>query len=74
MERAQQATGQLIYRNEDLDSLRCKLRYSESAVEDLRWFGIDWEDITSVFWAVVLSLAFRTYLVQTYGHHGAASY
>ncbi|MEC7487554.1 MAG: glutamate--tRNA ligase family protein, partial [Verrucomicrobiota bacterium] len=39
MQRAQQAGGELIYRNEDLDTLRCKLTYLESALEDLRWFG-----------------------------------
>ncbi|MAS63922.1 MAG: tRNA glutamyl-Q synthetase [Coraliomargarita sp.] len=44
MQRAQQADGQLIYRNEDLDTLRCKVAYAESAVEDLRWFGIDWDE------------------------------
>ena len=44
MQRAQQADGQLIYRNEDLDRLRCKLAYAESAVDDLRWFGIDWDE------------------------------
>ena len=44
MQRAQQAGGQLIYRNEDLDTLRCMPKFSKSAVEDLRWFGINWDE------------------------------
>ena len=32
MERAQSANGTLIFRDEDLDTQRCKLEYSQSAL------------------------------------------
>ena len=32
----------MIYRTEDLDPQRCKAEYSQAAMEDLRWIGIDW--------------------------------
>jgi glutamyl-tRNA synthetase len=44
MERAAEASGQLIYREEDLDPQRCGKAYAESAIEDLRWFGCDWQE------------------------------
>jgi len=44
MQRAQKAGGNLIYREEDLDSQRCKLRFAQGAVEDLRWFGCNWHE------------------------------
>lgn len=44
MERAQEAGGTLIYRDEDLDPQRCKAEYAEGAIEDLRWFGCDWQE------------------------------
>ena len=44
MERAQKAGGHLIYREEDLDTQRCKLGFAQSAVEDLRWFGFNWHE------------------------------
>ena len=44
MQRAQKAGGHLIYREEDLDSQRCKLGFAQSAVEDLRWFGCNWHE------------------------------
>jgi glutamyl-tRNA synthetase len=43
MERAQAAGGQLLYRDEDLDPQRCKPEFSDGAIEDLRWFGCDWQ-------------------------------
>ena len=36
--------GTLIYRNEDLDPLRCKANFTEAALEDMRWLGLDWEE------------------------------
>ncbi len=44
MERAREAAGQLIYRDEDLDPQRCKPEYAAGAIEDLRWFGCDWDE------------------------------
>ena len=44
MERAQSANGTLIFRDEDLDTQRCKLEYSQSALEDLKWFGCNWQE------------------------------
>ena len=36
--------GILILRNEDLDADRCRPEYTEAMVEDLRWFGFNWEE------------------------------
>ncbi len=44
MERAREAGGQLIFRDEDLDLQRCKPEFSKGAIEDLRWFGCDWNE------------------------------
>ena len=44
MERALEAGGTLIYREEDLDPERCRKVYAESAIQDLRWFGCDWQE------------------------------
>ena len=44
MERAKEAGGQLIFRDEDLDSQRCKQEFSRGAIKDLRWFGCDWQE------------------------------
>ncbi len=42
-QRAAQHGGQLILRNEDLDSLRCRPEFVQAMIEDLRWLGIEWE-------------------------------
>lgn len=44
MERAREAGGTLIYRDEDLDPDRCKPEYAEAAIEDLHWFGCEWDE------------------------------
>lgn len=44
MERAKEAGGQLIYRDEDLDPQRCKPEFANAAIEDLRWFGCNWDE------------------------------
>ncbi|MBR90268.1 MAG: tRNA glutamyl-Q(34) synthetase GluQRS [Verrucomicrobiales bacterium] len=41
-QRAQSNNGQLLYRNEDLDPQRCKTKYRQAAIEDLKWLGIQW--------------------------------
>ena len=40
--RADEHGGQLIFRNEDLDSLRCRSEFVQAMFEDLRWLGIEW--------------------------------
>lgn len=41
-QRAAEHRGQLIFRNEDLDSQRCRPEFVEAMFEDLRWLGIGW--------------------------------
>lgn len=41
-QRAAEHHGQLIFRNEDLDSQRCRAEFVRAMLEDLRWLGIDW--------------------------------
>lgn len=43
-ERARAAGGTLIYRDDDLDGPRCKPEFSAAALEDLRWFGLEWQE------------------------------
>ena len=43
-ERARANGGELILRNEDLDSTRFKLEFVEAMLEDLRWFGFEWRE------------------------------
>ncbi len=43
-ERAEQNKGQLIFRNEDLDSQRCRAEFVAAMFEDLRWLGIEWSE------------------------------
>jgi glutamyl-tRNA synthetase len=42
--RARAAHGQLVFRNEDLDSQRSKPEFVTAMVEDLRWLGVDWDE------------------------------
>jgi glutamyl-tRNA synthetase len=43
-ERAQQGGGKLILRIEDLDHDRCRPRFRDAIAEDLRWFGLQWDE------------------------------
>ena len=43
-ERARENQGQLILRNEDLDSQRCRAEFASAMLEDLRWLGIAWSE------------------------------
>ncbi len=43
-ERARQNGGVLILRNEDLDRTRCRPEFVAAMIEDLRWFGLDWQE------------------------------
>jgi glutamyl-tRNA synthetase len=37
-------SGTLIFRNEDLDRARCRPEFVSAAMEDLRWFGFEWQE------------------------------
>jgi len=43
-ERAKAANGLLVLRNEDLDRARCKPEFVAAMMEDLRWFGFEWQE------------------------------
>lgn len=43
-ERCRAAGGVLVYRNDDLDGPRCKPEFAQVAMEDLRWFGLRWDE------------------------------
>ena len=43
-ERARAHGGELILRNEDLDSTRYKMEFVDAMLEDLRWFGFEWSE------------------------------
>jgi glutamyl/glutaminyl-tRNA synthetase len=43
-ERARENRGELILRNKDLDSQRCRAEFVRAMIEDLRWLGIDWSE------------------------------
>lgn len=44
LERARQHQGLLVLRNEDLDVSRCRPEFVEAMIEDLRWFGLVWQE------------------------------
>jgi glutamyl/glutaminyl-tRNA synthetase len=43
-ERARAAGGMLLLRVQDLDRERCRAEFASAVEEDLRWFGIDWQE------------------------------
>jgi glutamyl/glutaminyl-tRNA synthetase len=43
-QRAKENGGELILRNEDLDSTRFKMDFVSAMLEDLRWFGFEWSE------------------------------
>jgi glutamyl-tRNA synthetase len=43
-QRARANGGELILRNEDLDSTRFKMEFAGAMLEDLRWFGFEWSE------------------------------
>ena len=43
-DRAREHGGTLILRNEDLDRQRCKPEFVATMIEDLRWFGFEWQE------------------------------
>ncbi|MEO0541266.1 MAG: glutamate--tRNA ligase family protein [Cyanobacteria bacterium P01_A01_bin.105] len=42
--RARQAGGRLVLRIEDLDRARCQPQYEADMLEDLAWFGLEWDE------------------------------
>ena len=42
--RAQNASGTLVFRNEDLDPQRSRPEFVDAMFEDLRWLGIRWQE------------------------------
>lgn len=42
-QRARQAGGELLYREEDLDPQRCQAEFAAAALEDLAWLGLTWQ-------------------------------
>ncbi len=43
-ERARSHQGILVLRNEDLDPGRCRPEFAQAMFEDLRWFGLEWQE------------------------------
>lgn len=43
-ERARERGGVLVFRNEDLDPQRSRADFARAMYEDLRWFGIEWQE------------------------------
>jgi glutamyl-tRNA synthetase len=43
-ERARAAGGKLILRVEDIDVTRCRAEFRDALIEDLRWFGLKWDE------------------------------
>ncbi len=43
-ERARAAGGVLVLRNEDLDTARARAGFAAAMLEDLRWFGLAWQE------------------------------
>lgn len=41
---ARQKGGRVILRIEDLDTVRCPLRYGEQMCRDIQWLGLDWDE------------------------------
>jgi glutamyl-tRNA synthetase len=43
-QRAREQQGTLIFRNEDLDPQRCRVEFATAMMQDLRWYGIEWQE------------------------------
>jgi len=43
-ERAREAGGHLVLRNDDLDAARYRMNFAEAMLEDMRWFGFRWAE------------------------------
>jgi glutamyl-tRNA synthetase len=64
-ERARAGGGTLVLRVEDLDGDRCRPEFRGAIIEDLRWFGLRWDegpDVGGAFGPYVQSERRETYL------------
>jgi len=64
-ERARAAGGNLILRIEDLDVTRCRPEFFDAIIEDLKWFGFEWDegpDVDGAFGPYVQSERRKFYL------------
>ena len=43
-ERCRERNGRMILRIEDLDPDRCRTEFRDATMEDLRWFGLRWDE------------------------------
>src|SRR6478752_2049423 len=43
-ERVRSAGGILLLRNEDLDRARSRAKFVAAYIEDLKWFGFEWQE------------------------------
>jgi glutamyl/glutaminyl-tRNA synthetase len=43
-ERTRANNGTLVLRNEDMDARRFKLEFVDAMIEDLKWFGFEWQE------------------------------
>jgi glutamyl-tRNA synthetase len=43
-ERSRQHAGAIVLRNENLDPDRCRPEFAAAMIEDLRWFGFEWNE------------------------------
>ena len=43
-QRAKEHGGTLVLRNEDMDSTRFQMEFVPAMIEDLRWFGFEWQE------------------------------
>ena len=63
--RVREMNGQMVLRIEDLDPQRCRAEFTVAAVEDLKWFGLDWDegpDMSGAFGPYVQSQRRTLYL------------
>lgn len=63
-ERAELQGGKLVLRLEDLDPARCRPEFRDAIIEDLRWFGLRWDegpDLGGPFAPYVQSTRLETY-------------
>ncbi|MDX1951212.1 MAG: tRNA glutamyl-Q(34) synthetase GluQRS [Verrucomicrobiota bacterium] len=43
-QRCRSQNGTLVFRNEDIDTARARPEYVTAMLEDLRWFGLEWQE------------------------------
>lgn len=44
LQRCRRHSGELVYRNDDLDTSRCRPEFAAAALEDLHWLGLRWSE------------------------------